>query len=249
MKSHLEVSSENLGATRRQFLVLGSAAVAAAATSSLSAGAVRNVFAAPLAPTLSLGYSDSTLKDFENPAFSTRVTAALDLRSSDPAFSDAVKVRIFGLVQPESERESGANLAIDAMYRIPGNLHEVPFLAWSHARRPHPHHTEFASASGPFTVPIGANHPLKLAVSSANPAGAAVSCGAVELGLGNGRQVAKLRRGVYFVAVVPPGAPVPDWGAIQVMGSESAIPVLQNFSLAGSNGVPFGYVIVATDYA
>lgn len=251
MNNEFKTSTQDTGATRRQFLVLGSVAMAGAAATTLSAEAVRKVFAADSpAPVLSVGFADATLKDFENPAFSARLTAALELSSSDPAFSDAVRVKILGLVQPESERESAVNLAIDAMYRLPGNLHEVPFLAWSHARRAHPRHTEFSSASTPFTVPVGANHPLKLAVSTANPAtGKSVSCGAVELGLGNGRNAGKLRRGLYFVAVSPAGAPLPDWNAIQVTGSEKGEPVLKQPSLAGANGVPFGYVVFLTDYA
>jgi hypothetical protein len=250
MNNEFKTSHEDRGATRRQFLVLGSAAVAGAAATTLSADAVRKVFTAEApAPVLSVGFADATLTDFENPEFAARLSAALDLSSSDPAFSDAVRVRILGLVQPEAERESPVSFAIDAMYRLPGNLHEVPFLAWSHARRAHPRHTEFASASTPFTVPVGANHPLKLTVSTTNQVtGKSVSCGAVELGLGNGRNGGKLRRGVYFVAICPPGAPLPDWGAMQVKGSEKGEPVLQQPTLAGANGVPFGYVTFVTDY-
>ncbi|HYI11942.1 MAG TPA: hypothetical protein VEK57_23000 [Thermoanaerobaculia bacterium] len=254
MKKHLSPTLSESGAAllaRRQFLVLGSAAVAAAAATSLSADIVRSALVIEdAAPRLSVGFTDATLADFASTEFSPWLTAAAKLRSGDSSLRNGVLLKIHGLVRPESASGQQAKLAVDAMYRVAGHEQDVPFMAWSYTHR---QRNTTASSSKPFVVPVGAKQPLSLAVSSSGvnaATGDAMLRGTVSLALGNGRRENKLRTGLYFVAVCPAGTKTPDWASIQAVASEDGkLPRLKVATLMGLQLVPFDYIVVSTDRA
>jgi hypothetical protein len=254
MKKHLNPMPLESGPTlfpRRQFLVLGSAAVAAAAATSLSADLVRNVLVVEdTAPRLSVGFSDAKFDDFAKPSFAQRLLPASTLRSGDGLLENGVRLKIHGLVRPESVRDQQASLAMDAMYRVAGQEQAVPFMAWSYSRK---QSQTTGSSSKSFVVPVGLRQPLSLAISSSDvnaATGKATLRGTVSLALGNGRRENKLRTGLYFVAFCPAGTKAPDWASIHAVASEEgALPLLKVATLTGLQPVSFDYIVVATDRA
>jgi len=236
---------------RRQFLVLGSAAVAAAAASSLSADIVRGALATEQkAPRISVGYSGATIDEFNVPSFASRLTAAAKLRSGDAALAGAVRLKVHGLVRPEAQKSANVSMALDAMYRVSGHNDDVPFMAWSHARRGQ-HIT--SSAANEFVVPVNAKQPLSLGISTSAPTPVldeAMLRATVNLSLGEKRLANKLRSGLYFVAICPAGSEAPHWASIHAVAPENGtVPVLKQATLAGLQPVPFDYIIMAAGRA
>jgi hypothetical protein len=254
MKKDLCSSPSETSATllpRREFLVLGSAAVAAAAATSLSADLVRSALVIEdTAPRLSVGFADAKLDDFAKPSFARRLSAASKLRSGDSSLDNGVRVNIHGLVRPEAASDREVKMAIDVMYRVAGHDQDVPFMAWSHARMQR--HTAVSSFN-PFVVPVGAKHPLSLAVSSSAVTAATANAtlrGTVNLGLGNGRRENKLRAGLYFIVLSPAGTRPPDWDSIHAVAPEDGtLPILKVATLTGLQPVSFDYIVMATDRA
>ena len=254
MKKHSNPMPLETGPTlfpRRQFLVLGSAAVAAAAATSLSADIVRSVLVTEdTAPRLTVGFTDAKFDDFAKPSFAQRLAPASALRSGDASLESGVRLKIHGLVRPEAARDRQASMAMDAMYRVAGQEQAVPFMAWSYSRTKT---RATGSSSKPFVVPVGAKQPLSLMVSTSDvkaATGDATLRGTVSLALGNGRRENKLRAGLYFVALCPAGTKAPDWASIHAVSSEGeALPQLKVATLTGMQPVPFDYIIVATDRA
>lgn len=241
--------SDPLLLPRRQFLVLGSTAVAVAAASSLSADIVRGALVIEdKAPRLSLGFVDANIADFTAPEFTARVKPAADIGSGDSSLADGVRMKIHGLVRPETRAEEPASMGLDVMYRVNGLREDVPFMAWSYGRVGH---QTLAGAEKDFVVPINARQPLSLVVStSANTAAlkSAKLQGAVSLSLADGR-ANKLRTGLYFIAVCPAGTKEPDWSSVRAVPSEKGKPVLRQAGLGGLEPVSFDYIIVSTSRA
>jgi hypothetical protein len=224
---------------RREFLVLGSAAVAAAAATSLSADFVRDILTVEdRSARLAVGFAPALDPAAPAPSFQ-RVISAVHLRSGDAALEGGVLVSILGLVSPKGSPQR--NVAVDTMYRIPGLKESVPFLAWSQAwlgGRPTP------TQSKPVIVPVGDGAPLSLGVST-SVEGQSVRA-AVRLGIGRGRFEHKLRAGYYFIALAN-GTARPDWSSIRAVASDSSRhPVLEQLSIAGAQPVPFEYLVLRT---
>jgi hypothetical protein len=253
MKNDLSSTPSETGATllaRRQFLVLGSAAMAAAAATSLSADIVRSALVIEdTAPRLSVGFTDATLTQFAEPSFAPRLTDASKLRSGDASLATGVRLKIHGLGRPQGSAGEHGTMAMDAMYRVAGHQEEIPYMAWSHSRTQH-----FVSSTSArdFVVPVSEGQPLSLAVSTSATAATknATRRGTVTLSLGNGRRTNKLRTGLYFVAVCPAGTKAPDWASVHaVPAATGTLPVLKQFTLTGYEPVPFDYIVVAADRA
>lgn len=252
MKKDVSSPQSNTGVMllpRRQFLVLGSAAVAAAAASSLSADIVRGALATEQqAPRISVGYAGAAMDGFNAASFSARLTAATKLQSGDPSFADGgVRLKILGAVRAEAQQNTDFSMALDAMYRVADRPDEVPFMAWSHARRDH--RTTF-SATTEFIVPVSARQPLSLGIATSAGANEGMLRATVSLSLGENRLTNKLREGLYFVAICPAGSPAPQWTSIHAVAAENAtVPVLRQGRLAALEPVPFDYIVVAAAHA
>jgi hypothetical protein len=250
MKTDCRSTDSDSGPTlfpRRQFLVLGSAAVAAVAASSLSADLVHGALVLEdKAPRFSLGYAAATVDDFNKPSFAARLTSAAKLRSGDPSLADGVRLKVHGLVRPEAQRNTDVSMGLDAMYRVSGPIPEVPYMAWSYAQKRQ--HTT-SSAPKDFVVPMSARHPLSLGVSTSAVRTAIDNAGlrgTVTLSLGDARRANKLRAGLYFIAICPAGSDAPDWASIRAVAPENgSAPLLKRATLTGDAPVPFDYVVVA----
>lgn len=235
---------------RRQFLVLGSAAVAAAAATSLSADIVRTTLVIEdTAPRLSVGFTDATPGDPGMPAFAPRLTGAASLRSGDHSLQSGVRVRIHGVVRAAGRADQPVKLALDALYRVPGHDEAFPYLAWSYARL---QGRTADSSSKSFVIPVVGKQPVTLALSSSSEDakdGATLQA-LLQFTPGTGRRENKLRRGRYFVALCPRGMKAPDWRSVHAFQPENgSLPVLKTFSLTGFEPVPFDYIVFETDQA
>jgi hypothetical protein len=234
---------------RRQFLVLGTTAVAVAAATSVSAEIVRGALVTEdQTPRLSVGFADATVADFTTrPSFAPRLTAASRLRSGDSSLRGGVRVKVHGVVRPEASRNENVSMGLDALYRPAGRSEEVSFLAWSHARMGLRTAT---SSSTDFVVPVDHSQPLSLVVSTSavkTTVDTARLRAAVNLSLGGGWRANKLRQGLYFVAICPAGSGTPDWSSIRAVAPESGnVPVLKQATLTGLVPVPFDYLVVGT---
>lgn len=225
---------------RREFLVLGSAAVAAVAATSLTADIVRDVLTVEdRSPRLAVGFAGAIDPGVPVPS-AQRVTSAVHLRSGDAALEGGVLLSILGLVSPRGSQQR--NVAVDTMYRVPGVKEPVPFMAWSQAwfgGRPTQTHSK------PVIVPVGDGAPLSLGISTSAEGQSLRAM--VRLGIGRGRFEHKLRPGYYFIALTPNGAATPDWSSIRAVASDSSRhPVLEQVSIAGAQPVPFEYLVLRT---
>lgn len=254
MKNDLNSAQSDPGVLllpRRQFLVLGSAAVAAAAASSLSADIVRGALVTePKTSRISVGYVGASIGEFNDPSFAPSLTAAAKLRSGDPALAGGVRLKVHGLVRPEAKKSANVSMALDAMYRVSGHADEVPFMAWSYARRGQ---QVTSSAAGEFVVPVSAKQPLSLGISTSAPTPVmddATLRATASLSIGEKRLANKLRAGLYFVAISPAGTEAPHWASIHAVAPEhGTVPVLKQRTLTGLQPVPFDYIIVAAGRA
>lgn len=233
---------------RRQFLVLGSAAVVGAAATSLSANMVRGVPASEGTARVSAGFAPAAFADVQSPEFAPRaLTAASHLRSGEAALAAGVRVKVHGMVRTDASAVQPVSMALDVMYRVPGQTEAVPFMAWSHAQLAG---RKADSAVSSSVVPVGSRMPLSLMVTTGTVAGQNAKLQAkVDLALGSGRLANKLRSGLYFLALCPAGTAAPDWSSIRVVRSENALPLLRQATLFGLEPVSFDYIIVSADRA
>jgi hypothetical protein len=202
-----------------------------------------DAFAAPeKAPVLFIGYSKARLADFADPRYAARLMAGTDLKTSDSALAMQARVRIVGLVRPESARNVPGTFAVDVLYRQQGRVKDVPYLAWTYSKRPG-RMPAIQSAASSTIVPVSPNAPLTLPVYFSKTTGKdAVSCGSVELSIGSGKNGVKLARGTYFVAVQPAGSAAPSWASISAV-SVNGKPVLR----AAGKPVSFDYIVISTE--
>src|SRR6184192_3377659 len=93
---------------RRDFLVLGSAAVAGVAASSLSAGTIRGIANPEAGPILSVGFTDAVEREGKKHKVvrSSALHAAHRLRFADAGFRNgAARLTVHGLWEPQ-ERDA-----------------------------------------------------------------------------------------------------------------------------------------------
>ena len=243
MKKH-----EPVGIPRRQFLVLGSAAVVGVAATSLSADIVRSTRTVEeIAPRLSVAFVKASLADFASNDFAPRaLTAAAHLRSGDPALAGGVRMKVHGVVRSDASRAQDVSMGLDAMYRVDGRSESVPFVAWSYAQMAS---RTTDSAASPFVVPVGARKPLSLSLFTSDAQQSGKLQATIALSLGSERRANKLRAGTYFLAMCPKGMTAPDWSSIRVVPSEGKLPLLRQATVLGNEPVPFDYIVISTDRA
>jgi hypothetical protein len=233
---------------RRQFLILGSAAVVGVAATSLSAEIVRStVTVEDIAPRLSVAFVKASLADFASNDFAPRsLTVASHLRSGDPALAGGVRMKVHGIVRTDASRAQDVSMGLDAMYRVDGRSETVPFMAWSYAQLAN---RTADSAASQFVVPVGARNPLSLSLFTANAQQIGKLKASIDLSLGSERRANKLRSGTYFLVMCPKGMHAPDWSSIRVVPSEGNLPLLRQATLVGHEAVPFDYIVISTDRA
>jgi hypothetical protein len=250
---------------RRDFLRLGSVAAVGIATSAMAgdlAGSVTGVLAPQSLPLLSIGFLDGSLQ-----ASGRRVVAAESLSSGDRDFLRAgAALRIAGFWRAETHRATPLSIGVNVHYpNADAPEGRTGVLAWacsSHGR------TASAGRTRRLAMPVDETHQIELSVD-----GRSHDSGMVKLlknrlsGEGSAPKVeetfarlslstaggAKLRRGVYFLAVrESPGDRAPNWSAVraQAPGSDELV--------TGSGGplvdllgrpVSFSYVVLSAEPA
>jgi len=255
---------------RRDFVRLGSFAVAGLAATGLADDAVRGVagaFYPPALPLLSIGYWNGS---FDDPASNERIVAADSLSSGDSRFTAAgARLRLAGFWRAEHHRAQPLSININVHYPVAGSdSQKVAFMAWTCVSR-----RGGVAISNPLAidVPLGAERALELSVRATGREGSLrkltrriigtaqadnaqpVEQSVARLSIAEG---SRLRRGVYFLAVrESENDRIPNWGAIRVTvpangtlspGSPGPLHVA---TIGGPRAVPFSYLVVSTAYA
>ena len=245
---------------RREFLALGSVAMAGVAASSLS-GQVLRVALAParVVPLLSVGYFAGTLPELAVGG-AGRVIAAESLSAGDGSLAESgIRLRVHGLSRAAGRQPEAGTIGLNTLYRV-GDT-RVSQLSWSCSTSARG--VQQASLAS-FVVPVDAGTPLELAVSSRAllPAGASSLAGTevarqdlgiveangrsiAALSLGSARGAMKLRRGTYLVALRSSEQQrQPDWLSIRFAApSEGAAPRL----LQARAPVSFDYLTLSVE--
>lgn len=246
---------------RRDFLRLSSVAAVGVAASAFADDAVQSItetlMPRPL-PLMGVGYWNGT---FAEPS-SHRLVNAEHLSSGDHAFRGAgARLRIAGFWRAPQHQDEPLTVGVNVHFPVAGAPDgRAPFIAWASVSP--------ARSASPtaFTVPVDGSNPIELSVDSA-VRGNAANAGHRELPapartesfvrIGtSGDDVAKLRCGVYFVAVRESAKdPRPDWTSIHVVAPKDGFlspngsgPLVAE-TLFGRRPVPFSYVVLTADYA
>ena len=243
---------------RRDFLRLSSVAAVGVAASAFADDAVQSITQSlmprPL-PLMGVGYWNGT---FAEPS-SHRLVNAEHLSSGDRAFSDAgARLRIAGFWRAPQPEHEPLTVGVNVHFPVAGAPDgRAPFIAWASAS---PARTVNPTA---FTFPVDGSNPIELSVDTAVRAKAVVHSQLPEAAreesfvrIGTSGEVAKLRRGVYFVAVRESSKdPRPDWSSIHVVAPKEGVlspkgsgPLFAE-TLFGRRPVPFSYVVLTADYA
>jgi hypothetical protein len=226
---------------RRQFLVLGTAAVAGVATTSLTAGIRRAASPRESTPKIAVGFANATMQEFVDPGFAIRIIDAARVGADAGSFDGAVDLRVHGAVRADRNApQSRLTMGIDAMYRVSGPEPEVPFMAWTYAAQ------AGSQAAGSFRVPIQGNRPTSLLVT-AQRADSGSLREMISFAQDDRRGTYRLRRGLYFIGIDHSGIAAPDWSSVLAVGAEQGnLPVLREH---GASPVTFDYIVVAADHA
>jgi hypothetical protein len=246
---------------RRDFLRLSSVAAVGVAASAFADDAVQSITESlmprPL-PLMGVGYWNGT---FAEPS-SHRLVNAEHLSSGDRAFiKSGARVRIAGFWRAPQHENEPLTVGVNVHFAVAGAPDgRAPFIAWASVSP--------ARTAGPttFTVPVDALNPIELSVDTATRVASSGPLhrdlpqptraeSFLRIGTG-GDDIAKLRRGVYFVAVRESSKdPRPDWSSIHVVAPKDGVlspkgsGPLYAETLFGRRAVPFSYVVLTTDYA
>jgi hypothetical protein len=217
--------TEKWALPRRDFLVLGSAAVLGAAASSVTASTLVSVAAPEAGSVLSIGYAPVAAED-------AAVLHADTLRFSDNTFRDSgVRVTVHGFSAPE--KDSLVSVHLSTFVRAGESA--VPFLAWSHSARaagPHavsPRASFLASLDENGTLPFAIERsersrrwsrlftPIAPAADTLPELAKLEATGNVCRLSSGARASAPLRAGTYFIALRRTASErQPDWSSITV---------------------------------
>jgi hypothetical protein len=216
---------------RRDFLKLGSVALAGTAWPALAFAGVRRLPKAML----TAGYAASEPE--ENKI--VWLTAAERILAGDSSFiSRDARVTIRSsraLSQAGDTRGASIDVVFPALGFEPDAY--PTYRAWSARRDEFMQH---ASAPVSFRVPVEATTGLQLVFSRLNPdeSAAPEGSGLMRLSLGSSSSDPKLQRGIYIVAYGEPA--VSNWGAVPItrQGREIIVPRAE-----------FSYVVLSVDYA
>jgi hypothetical protein len=247
---------------RRDFLVLGSAAVFGVAASSVTASTLHLVAAPAAGSILSIGYTEPTAPvDSSTTAFSA--VAAKNLRGSEGSFRrSGARVLVHGL---SSSAKNGAQLSVHLSTFTSANGAAVPFLAWSHTTDQRGR--TFTSPRASFIAALDENGTLPIAIERNEPAGrwsrrflpsvsvpasslpdlaSLEQAGSVcRLSSGDSGDV-RLRAGTYFIALRRSSSDrQPDWRSIEV---DAAVTNASDALRRNGRPVDFEYVAVTIDH-
>jgi hypothetical protein len=236
---------------RRQFLLIGSAALVGFAARDLKADVLRPAADAALPQTLSVAYVGGYIGDgltVGSVKGSAPVEVAGRMTVGDPSFlGKSARVTVLGLWRAEARRNEPLSVTVKAYY--PTSLSaggDAPMFAWNQTHRGL---RDSVRRSSSVTVPID-QAGLRLEVESNLPQSGLSNVGyavrrrvslpaqiadsapraqaaireqanVASLSLGIESGMAKLKQGTYVLALVPNGAKAPDWQAVRYTPSET----------------------------
>jgi len=229
---------------RRDFLRLGSVAVAGLAASGVFSPALFAANEPAIVPLLSVGYAP--IAPANNGT--VRLDYASSLIAGDPAFlSKMAKVTIEGYARGRKYQGNLSGTALDAIYPVHGYTPDKypHFWAFFYAGQ-----NGEERASGPlrFTLPVTSNNGaqflvrrLKSGADSGNGQGATPERSLLSFSLGVESGSLKLQRGVYVIAFRESGSDdAPNWAGYTLRRTNGMLTV---------PNAPFSYVIVSFAYA
>jgi hypothetical protein len=207
----------NTPLTRRELLLLGSAGVATTMLAGLS-----RLAPADLSPLLNLGsritepLSIGFWTADTNAATSLEIVGAQQLASGDARFlSDGARVSVFGL-HPFNTPAAFAHMDaidIDIAY---APYHDQAFRAWSFTNGTAPRMTSLTAVS----IPVDAREGMTLNVAYRLAGASETTHAALRFTTGSESNVAKLREGIYLVALPDAARALPDWRTQRVTASD-----------------------------
>jgi len=246
---------------RRNFLRLSSVAMFGIATTGLADGAVqrvKSVFLPERLPLMSIGYAKSLEGAGE------RMIAADRISSGDRAFAEnGVQLRVTGFWRAPQHRGTPMSIAVNVHYP------DAAVIAWASASRG----SVLASGSPTrSTVPVDDTHALQLSVDSLSARPSAMRAltqrmlttdeqvktieqSIAKIGFGSSDAPAKLRRGVYVLAIRESESDIaPNWNSVRwTSAANGMMPEgdgpLRVVGALGSHAASFSYVVLTADYA
>jgi hypothetical protein len=268
-----EAARDKYMLARREFLVLGSAAIAGAAASTVTAGTMGSISSSPVGAVLSVGYTDaiSRVGSVHQMEAGSSVVSAERFLLSDRRFRDgSARVTVHGVWHPEGRRGDASSIRITSF--SPHADGPLPFFAWQHSMDERGR--RITSKRANFVAALDADGALPLAIERNDRAAAPVrrlkrllsyrrtesldstmpSLAALEktgnvcrLSVGDAGD-ARLRAGTYFIALRESLFDrAPNWSSITIDGDI----VNRTSSLLHQGGRPveFGYLTVSIEPA
>ncbi|HKO59365.1 MAG TPA: hypothetical protein VJ276_26090 [Thermoanaerobaculia bacterium] len=249
----LEGVASRLEMPRRDFLLMGSAAVVGLAATGLPAQVIRGVVAGNGLPILSIGYWPGALRPrADAPAVpARRIIPATSLHHADPRFLAAgARMRVEGFWR--AAHHSVRPLSLGLTVRYPGQGPDAqPVTAWSYAATKS---SVLANGAAAFSLPVDSGDAIELAFERRRSLRTAEEeksrrALATDLLASNdsvtGPASFHLRPGTYFFAVRETSADLaPSWSTISVDASAPAAGMLYLDVLGERRPVPFGYVAI-----
>lgn len=251
---------------RRDFLLMGSAAVVSLAATGLPAQVVRGVVGGSGLPILSIGYWPGALRprplaEGEPAVPARRIIPAASLRHADPRFLTAgARMRVEGFWR--AAHHAARPLSLGLTVRYPGQGAEAqPVTAWSYAATKS---CVLANGASAFNLPVDSGDAIELAFERRRTIRGAekeksrrdlaaglfasdeLATDAASIGMSPAAEKAfHLRPGTYFFAVRETSADLaPNWGNISVDAAAPASGMLYLDVFGERRPVPFGYVAI-----
>jgi hypothetical protein len=262
---------------RREFLKVGSAAAVAFAARNLFADTASPAATDTLPTRLSVAFAGGAIDfdhNFDRAGVSLLAGPAMPV--GDPRFlHESAKVTILGVWRTKENQKSPLTLGVNAYYptRMYSNG-DVVFYAWRQTTLT----GRMARRQASFVIPVD-DAGLRIELESSIPANrsslldsvrsristpdatvpsqprdrAVISAepNVVTLSIGIERELAKLNRGMYVIALLPAKAQSPEWQAIRFSpwNLKSEDGPVSAMGILGDSAVPFDYVVLDVDYA
>lgn len=224
------MDSKKLRINRRQFVVGGTTAAAALATSasSLFAGETREVRDALVSVGYSSGTASFSRRAVRRPVFFQMADRIL---TGDPAFfRTGARIRIH-----EFRMKPHEDLSLQVLFSVPELGKKIPFLAW-----------KTGSNGLSFNIPVEVLGTVDFELERRSGSGekAVVERAAIALTALTHRGAYKLNPGTYALAIRNPGQAEPDWRSIRVGKDKGLV-----FDRMGEEMlVDFDYLLLTVNY-
>lgn len=243
---------------RREFLVLGSAAMVGLAATDLHSDVLTSIAATPM-PLLSVGFWNGNIDELrhesERPSYRAVVAADRLVAADSSLVREGARVTVLGFWRGEANRQP-LSLALNAPYPLGNSGEKTDYFPWTWSPNAR------VSNTARFDIPVGDRLDLVIERREKAPAGSLRQ----RLGLASGPMIRtesaamspvtgsrglKLRRGVYFFAIRENDSErLPSWGSMRVATGAGALePNGTGVLRSSGRRAPFSYLVVSVDSA